>query len=644
MTPIDVILPTLLMTLGTTYALQFMTRHLQIAESRKLPDDKLDRIECCQAAAKDSFFPLFIAQITTAIGTASLCLTDIPAIRQFGMLSSVGTVFTALLIYTFLPLALMSIPVHRRRQAFESRGMSQLADMAQSFHRNKYLTLTVAFGLTLVLSAGILYLKVESDPKLFFKPESPIRQAFSLLEDKMGGALSLSIVVDGGSPDSLKNPEILRRIEALEQFASEQPDVLKTLSFVAAVKRLNRAVYSDSSFQEKIPSSQNEVSQLLFLASLGKDPSNVDRYVDYDYQRGRVEIRVKNVSATQTLNLASRLQSFMDATWPQTLSGYVTGDYYMTCRANDAILRGQIKGFLGTAVSIFIVMWICFGSPKIGFLALIPNVAPVGAVLGLMGYMGVKIDMATALLASVALGIALDDTIHFIVHYMRNIQTQPKGYQAIRDVVGGVGRAMVFTNVALALGFSVLLISDFPPIRLFGLFMVVAMAVACFDDFVMMPGLLGWIPLVGIWEQWRIKFNSDVTQGIPLFANLGMSDIKRIVSMGRLMTIPENWPLMKEGASGEEMFVILDGEVTVQKAGRVVTKLGRGESVGEMGLVSEHPRSADVIVNGPTTVFAFGYEALERLERRYPRLATRLLHNLSSILSRRLAETTEQLR
>jgi CRP-like cAMP-binding protein len=169
------------------------------------------------------------------------------------------------------------------------------------------------------------------------------------------------------------------------------------------------------------------------------------------------------------------------------------------------------------------------------------------------------------------------------------------------------------------------------------------MAMACFDDFVMMPGLLGWIPLVGIWEQWRIKFKSDVTQGIPLFANIGMSGIKKVVCMGRLMTVPEKWPLMQEGSLGDEMFVILDGSVSVQKHGKTVTMLGRGETVGEMGLISEHPRSADVLVNEETTVFAFGYEALERLERRYPRLATKVLHNLAAILSGRLAATTEQL-
>ena len=621
-TPIDVILPTLLMTLCATYSLQFMTRHLQMAEVAARLGETPDRVALCEEAASDAFFPLFVAQATTLIGTAMLCLTDIPVILQFGLLSALGTAFTAFLIYTYLPLMLMSAAPRVRRVAPESRLMAFLADMSQAFHRNKTAPLIAAFGLTLLLSAGMLHLKVESDPKQFFKPDSPVRRAFAVLEDKMGGALSLSIVVDAGGPDALKDPETLRQIEALERYASRQPDVLRTLSFVDLVKRLNRAVHGNDPAMEKIPDTREEVSQILFLAAFGRDPSNMDRYVDYSYQRSRIEVRVKNVSATQTLALASNLQTYMDERWTAAMTGHVTGDHFMSCRANTAILSGQVKGFFGTAVAVFVVMWICFGSPKVGFLAMIPNVAPIGAVLGIMGYMGVQIDMATALLASVALGIALDDTIHFVVHYMRGIRTQPKGYLAIRDVVGSAGRAMVFTNVALALGFSVLLASDFPPVRMFGFFMIVAMAMACFDDFVMMPGLLGWIPLVGIWEHWRIKFKSDVRHGIPLFARLGVSDIKKIVSMGRLMTVPDRWPLMKEGATGDEMFVILEGSVTVMKSGRPVTELGRGETVGEMGLISEHPRSADVIVHGATTVFAFGYDALDRLERRYPRLAT----------------------
>ncbi len=640
-TPIDVILPTLFMTLCTTYALQFMTRHMQVVEQR-LRMEQFDRDDCVERAAADSFFPLFLAQLTTAIGAASLMLTDIPAIRQFGLISSLGILFTAALIVTFLPLVMRLLPARSWIRLGESVWMSQLADLSQLFHRRKGPTLAMAFGLTLVLSAGIFYLRVENDPKTFFKPTSPIRESFAKLETSMGGALSVSVVLDGGSPGSLKDPEVLRWVDSLQSFAAHEPNVLKTLSFVDTVKRLNRAVHADSAAFEIIPRTREEVSQLLLLASFGSDPSNVDRFVDYDYQRGRLEIRIENAGSARTLELAKKLQSFMDNQWPGPLSGYVTGDYYMSCRANDAILRGQVKGFFGTVLVIFLVMWVCFESPKVGFLAMIPNVAPIGAVLGIMGYLGVNIDIGTALLASVALGIALDDTIHFIVHYMRSIHAQAKGQMAIKDVVVGVGRAMVYTNVSLALGFSILLFSEFAPVRLFGLFMIVAMAMACFDDFVMMPGLLGWMPLVGIWDHLRIRFRTDVTKGIPLFGHLTVSDIKKIVSMGRMMTVPAQWPLMREGTLGDEMFVILDGSVTVMKSEKVITKLGRGETVGEMGLISEHPRSADVIVNEETTVFAFGYEALDRLERRYPRLATRVLHNLADILSVRLADTTDR--
>ncbi len=639
LTPIDVILPTLLMTLSITYSLQFITRYYQVMEEAR-PTDK---VSCCELAAEDSFFALFIAQFTTIIGTASLCWTDIPAIFQFGAISALGTVFTAVLVYTFLPAAQLVLPMRPRRRRPETSWMERISRRAQGFYLRKEMTLSVAFGVTAVLALGLFALKVENDPKTFFKSDSPIRQAFQTIEDKLGGALSISVVVDGGRPGAMKDPETLRAIESLQTFAEQQSPVLKTISFVDTVKRLNRAVHGDSAAFETVPESSDEISQLLLLAAIGDDPANIDRLVDYDYQHGRLEIRVKNVDSKSLLALASDLQSHVDRTWPRGLHGTVTGDHYMTCRANSAILTGQVRGFLGTAIVVFLVMWICFGSPQIGLIAMIPNVAPILSVLGLMGYFGVRIDVGTALLASVALGIALDDTIHFIIHYIRNIQSHPHGRRAIHNVVGGVGRAMVFSNVALAVGFAVLILSTFQPVRLFGLFMLVSMIIACFDDFVMMPALIGWMPMVGVWEQWRIKFKSDVTQ-IPLFARMSPADIKKVVSMGRMLTLPANARLMEEGEPGAELFLILEGSVTVRKNKVVVTMLGRGETVGEMGLISDHPRSADVSADKETTVLAFGYEALERLERRYPRLAVRLLHNLSTILSRRLAATTELLK
>ncbi|MBI4177864.1 MMPL family transporter [bacterium] len=638
LTPIDVILPTVLMTLSTTYSLQFLTRLSFYGDCEE------DPVTICENAAADTFFPLVLAQFTTMIGMASLCLTDIPAIRQFGFFSSLGLFCTSVCLFTSLPLLAFRVRVGTVTPSRTSGWMKSIAEYSQMFYRNKGRTLVFTFGLTLILSLGLLSLRVENDPKQFFKEDAPVRLGFQMLEKHLGGALSLSVVAEGGSPASMKNPETLRAIESLQAFAADQPYVLKTFSFVDTVKRLNRAVHSGDPALEKIPDDHLEISQLLLVATVGDDPSHFDRFVNYDYDRSRIEIRVENVSSPEILALADRLNAYIRENWPEDLKGYVTGDLYMACRANQAILKGQIQGFLGTALGIFLVMWVCFGAAKVGFLAMIPNIAPITAVLGVMGYLGIRIDIATALLASVALGIAVDDTVHFIVHYMRNIRARPQGRLAVREVVSGVGRAMLYTNAALAVGFSVLLFSEFEPVRLFGFFMVIAMIMACFDDFVMMPGLLGWIPLVGIWEWWQIKFKSDVTRGIPLFLNLSESQIKKIVSLGRMMTIPENWPLMQEGSLGDEMFVILDGSVSILKSGRVVTRLGRGETVGEMGLISEHPRSADVLVNEETTVFAFGYEALERMERRYPRLATRVLHNLSAILSRRLAATTELLR
>ena len=127
MSPIDVILPTLLMTLSTTYSLQFLTAHMHILE-RKQNSDPSDRLECCEEAAAESFFPLLIAQITTTIGAASLCLTDIPAIRQFGMLSALGTAFTAVLIYTLMPIAVMAIPMSARPRPPEGGWMSKTVE------------------------------------------------------------------------------------------------------------------------------------------------------------------------------------------------------------------------------------------------------------------------------------------------------------------------------------------------------------------------------------------------------------------------------------------------------------------------------------------------------------------------------------
>src|SRR5437016_3867074 len=295
---------------------------------------------------------------------------------------------------------------------------------------------------------------------------------------------------------------------------------------------------------------------------------------------------------------------------------------------------------------IFLVMTAMFLSAKIGFFAILPNVVPIVIFFGVMGWLGIYLNLGTSLIAAIALGIAVDSTIHYMARLNLELRGETDQAAAIVRTLRTVGVPIVYTTIALFFGFLTFALSSFIPIQNFGILAGVTMATALGANLVLLPALLSTTKIITLWDLLGVKLGDDPAATIPLFADLRPAQARIVVLMGDLRHFAPGETIVRRGEIGEEMYVMIGGRTEVfvgDGAGRQrINELKRGDVFGEMGLVRHAERTADVVAAGDVDVLALDEHFLRRIKNRYPRIASQVFLNLTRLLSDHLQRTTER--
>jgi diguanylate cyclase (GGDEF)-like protein len=298
-------------------------------------------------------------------------------------------------------------------------------------------------------------------------------------------------------------------------------------------------------------------------------------------------------------------------------------------------------------------MFALFLSIKVGLIAIVPNVFPIIINFGIMGWFGIELSVATSLIASIAIGLAVDDTIHYLVRYNREFKTDLDEKRAIRDTLTHVGRPITFTTVTICVGFSVLLFSSFKPTAIFGVMMVITSLSALVGDLILLPSLLQHVEVVTLWDLLRLKLGKEPPEGIPLFKGLSHTQVHYIIMAGSLMEIDAGKILFHKGEPSDSMYAIVSGTLDVldpdsdDESGRelgshkLINQIKTGDVLGEMGFLRSVPRSATVIATQPVELLKINWKMIKRLQWLYPPTAQRFFFNLMTLICDRLENLTE---
>ncbi len=352
----------------------------------------------------------------------------------------------------------------------------------------KYHRWIVAAGvLVIIISFGSsLQLRVETNLIEFFKKSSPVRTSLDVVESSLAGVGSLDVSFKAEEIDAFKNPENLKIIEKVQNFISTLDGVDKTISFINFLKDMNQSFHNEQQSFYTIPQSAELVSQYMLLY----DSDDTEDYINNNYDHARLAARTTVHGTKQQQLLIKKIESYLNQIDHKDLNIRITGDAVEQVSVVNAIVRSQVYSLALATLVICVIMFLVFRSVSIAAFSLLPNLFPILLNFGIMGALDIPLDTGTALIAAVALGIAVDDTVHFLSEFQRLRAQGIATPKVLSSVIQKKGRAIISSSCILSLGFGVMVLSRFIPVVNFGLLCAVIMVTAVIGDLVLLPAVI----------------------------------------------------------------------------------------------------------------------------------------------------------
>jgi len=388
---------------------------------------------------------------------------------------------------------------HRKKRAgWIERTLEKVAGLSGKGVKGSIAAAVLVF---LVSLTGIFRIEINTNEIQYFRQNHPIRVATEFIERNLTGTIPLEIMLTGKA-DAFKKPDTLRRVDELERYMGSLDFLQKTFSPVHFLKEINQVVHDGDPAFHRIPESSNLTAQLLLLAE-GSGSEEIENYLDLtDFSRARVQGRLNYLGTNEMMEINRKVEQKTEELFgPVDIRAEITGGIPLYLNMVDYLLDSQIRGFSLALITIFVMLSLLVRSLKLGLLAMVPNCIPIFLTFGIMGWAGIYLDLGTVLIASIAIGLAVDDTIHFIARFRLLFQQHGTYDTALRETIRTIGSPITMTSIVLFFGFGIMMVSTFKPIVYFGLLAAITMLSALVADLFILPALIKLFKPFGPEEQ-----------------------------------------------------------------------------------------------------------------------------------------------
>lgn len=487
MSMMTTMVPTLIMVIGVADSIHIINHYFE----RVLDSGGRSKRDILVNTIRVIGIPCLMTTVTTAVGFSTLGLSQMVPVRETGLFTAAG-IFTAFFVtITFIPIcySFMRLP---KKKTPHDEGRGAIVSVLNWFYRlsTTYPVPIVIFGA--MLFAGSIYymtkINVETQDIEFMRESHPLRVAYYFMEDNVGNVTPVEFIIEG-EPGTGHEPDTLKAVEEFQDYLATDPDISTSLAVTDLIKRLNMAFYENDPDSYTIPGTREAVAQLLLLYEMAPD-GELEYFLNFDSSGMRVSGRAKNITSNQCKILLNRTDKYFKENLPEGLTGRMTGIVPLYVHMVDYIIRSQMVSFSLAFVIIFFLLGLQLKSVRLGLISIIPNTIPIAMTMGAMGLFGINLDTATVMISTVAIGIAVDDTIHFLNRYKLEFRQVNDHEEAIRRAMKTSGRAIVTTSIILLFGFWTLLFGSFKPTTYFGFLSGVTMLTALIGDLLVLPAVL----------------------------------------------------------------------------------------------------------------------------------------------------------
>ena len=454
-----------------------------------------DKAAAFKSSVAHLFTPLLGASGTTALGMLSLATSDVVAVRTFGIGAAIGIMVDFAISLVFVPTLLTLVRPDRDAPPQERWLSAPLQAVGRFAFSNPALVVSIVLGASVAAGLGITRLKVDTNHINFFPASHPLSRSAAVVDRELSGIYSFNILIEG-PPDSLGVPDTLARMDRLSSDLSRLPFVRKTTSVADYVKRVNQQLSGGDAAAYALPSTKEAVAQELFVFGLSDEGrTELARVVAPDLSRAHIFVKLASMSSDLVFEQIRVAEDLAAAAFAGTgLKITVTGSGRLFATLDHYLVVSQLSSFGTAFLTVFAVIFVVFRSASFGLLGIIANAFPVIVVMGIMGWLDISLNIATVMVASIALGIVDDDTIHFIGRYRREIANGLGTLEAVEVAAMHEGRAALTTTLINALSYSVLMVSEYRPSAWFGSLLALTMALAFITEVFLVPATIALMP------------------------------------------------------------------------------------------------------------------------------------------------------
>lgn len=447
-------------------------------------------------AVEHSGLAIVMTSITTASGLLSFAGADIAPISDLGIFSSVGVMLAMIVTLVIIPpiISLMPIKPKKSEEEGTSTGLIDkfLHTITDISIGNPKEILIVTCILLILAGVGISRLSFSHNILYWLPDDFSVRTATEFIDNKMKGSVTLEVILDTGIENGLHDPKFLKQLEEAVNYVEtiDYGEVYtgKAWSLNTILKEINQALNSNDKKYYSIPLDQQLIAQeLLLFENSGSD--DLEDMVDSLFQKVRVTIKVPFTDAVKYSEFTNNVNKYFQDHF-QGVSIKSTGMMVIFSGTISKVISSMAKSYLIAFIVITILMILLIGNFKIGLLSMIPNLFPIVMILGLMGWMDMPMDLFTILIGSIAIGLAVDDTIHFMHNFRRYYAEEKDSANAIRHTLLSTGRAMLVTSIVLSAGFFSFMLASMNNLFNFGVLTGMAILLALLADYFIAPALM----------------------------------------------------------------------------------------------------------------------------------------------------------
>jgi len=484
MSIITVLVPVILIGVANNYGIYLVARFQEL----KFYNPDLSVRELLGSLLKSLNMPILFSGLTTVAGILGLLAHSIIPARQVGVLAASGVSMALLMSLLLIP-SLISVNstrlVPKKKRNSETRFFDRLLTaLSDIIIRRPGRVLAIALAVILIFAAGIFLIRIDTNMENYFSSNHPVKLASEVINKKFGGSQTISVMIEG----DIKDPVLMTDIDRMTNEIESMEGVGNVFSISRVVREMSKAIFvKGEDGYDRIPDSREAIAQMFELYSMSGDPEDFRQLADPDYMKAHVLVRFSKPDNKHVNPVNARIAELakdMDAT--VSIGGYalIMSDF------SESIIRGQISSLVFAVLTVLLLLALVFRSLKGGMIGSIPLLASIVILFGFMGFSGIPLDAATALLSSIMIGVGVDFTIQYVWNFNLQINSGLSWPDATRTAMRTIGRSIIINALSVMAGFSALIISGFTSIRFFGYLVLISIGSCLIGALLIIPAIL----------------------------------------------------------------------------------------------------------------------------------------------------------